>query len=80
MDAGIVREFRVEGGGQDIALTQAHHVAIDFGFDRGFGSDRHHVRSADEYQWEVRDTLRIIRCTKIGSSRDRKSTRLNSSH
>ena len=67
MDAGIVREFRVEGGGQDIALTQAHHVAIDFGFDRGLRADRHHVRSADEYQWEVRDTLRIIRCTKIGS-------------
>ena len=60
MDAGIVREFRVEGGGQDVALTQAHHVAIDFGFDRGLGADRHHVRSADEYQWEVRDALRVV--------------------
>ena len=66
MDADVVREFGMEGGGEDVALAQAHHVTIDFGFDRSLGADRHHVRSADEYQWEVRDTLRIIRCTKIG--------------
>ena len=43
MDADVVREFGMEGGGEDVALAQAHHVTIDFGFDRSLGADRHHV-------------------------------------
>ena len=65
MDAGVVREFGMEGGGEDVALAQAHHVAIDFGFDRSLGADRHHVGSTDEHQRKVRDALWVVGLAEI---------------
>ena len=55
MHARIVGEFRVERGGENVALPQTDHMPVHFRLDSGFRANMRDIRPADEHERQVVD-------------------------
>ena len=55
MHTRVVGEFRVERGGENVALPQTDHMPVHFRLDSGFRANMRDIRTADEHERQVVD-------------------------